>query len=806
MGTKPKIASFEQTTKTLYSQRRRNELEIIYSTSSMGMCFMDTDLRYLRCNEKLAEINGISAADHIGRTLREIVPEIAETMEPVYRKIIETGEPVIDVEASMTVGTDSQKKRYFSACYYPVKSEDGVVCGVSSIVQDITARVEVDKALSESQGPYKQLVEYASDIIYRTDLEGYFTYINPIALRIMGYTEEEVLGEHFTKGVVQAYQRKMVTFYERQLRKQIQDTYYEYPVLTKEGAEIWLGQNVQLIWEKGQVAGFQAVARDITKRLEIKESLQVAYEQLENRVQERTKELTKVNVKLKDEIAERKRAEKFSKDSEARFRMIYENAPVLVDAFDDNGRCIMFNKECEKVFGWTAEEIISHENPLMLFYPDLEVQRQVVETVTSKPEKIFREWKPIRKDGSEVTCLWANFKLPDGLVINIGYDITERKMEHNALLESEHRLRQLVESTNAIPWEANAKTWQFTYVGPQAVRLLGYPVKQWYEKDFWADHIHPEDRDYTIEYCRDSSQYLDNYEFDYRMIKANGDVVWLHDIVKVDRKSGEVEILRGFMIDITEQKKVEKEMHMAEEEANTHRERLAHLVRVQTLGEMASGIAHEINQPLAAIDSYAQASRRHLQSGKANIGKAAELIEKISGQARRAGSVVSRLRAMMQNKISKPVALDINNLLEEAAEIAGIETKNNDCNLIFKYSRSLPRVICDEIQIQQVALNLISNAVEAMADITEDVEKNINVETRIKDDNYVEVCISDNGPGINVRDVNNIFEAFYTTKDSGLGMGLSICKSIIENHGGKLGYSQIKTGGSRFYFSLPVEK
>ena len=540
----------------LESERKLNEqyteMDIIYSTSPMGMCLMDTDLRYLRCNEKLAEINGISVVDHIGRTLREIVPEIAETMEPVYRRVIDTGEPVIDVEASMIAGTDSQKKRYFSACYYPVKSEDGVVRGVSSIVQEITERVEAEKLLRD------------------------------------------------------------------------------------------------------------------------------AHDQLEKRVLERTKELKGTNLKL--------------------------------------------------------------------------------------------------------------------------------RLEHDTLLKSEHRLRQLVESTNAIPWEANAKTWQFTYVGPQAVKLLGYPVKQWYEKDFWADHIHPEDKDYTIKYCRDSSQHLNNYEFDYRMIKANGGVIWLHDIVKVGRKNGKSETLWGFMIDITDRKKVEEEMHMAEEEANMHRERLAHLVRVQALGEMASGIAHEINQPLAAIDSYAQASRKHLQSGKANIGKVKELIEKISGQARRAGSVVSHLRAMMQNKTSNPVALDINNLLGEAAEIAGIEAKNNDCNLIFKYCRSLPRVICDEIQIQQVALNLISNAVEAMDDLADDVEKNINVETRIKDDNYVEVCISDNGSGINVRDMNNIFEALYTTKVSGLGMGLSICKSIIENHGGELGYSQNKTGGSRFYFSLPVEK
>jgi signal transduction histidine kinase len=101
---------------------------------------------------------------------------------------------------------------------------------------------------------------------------------------------------------------------------------------------------------------------------------------------------------------------------------------------------------------------------------------------------------------------------------------------------------------------------------------------------------------------------------------------------------------------------------------------------------------------------------------------------------------------------------------------------------------------------------LISNAVEAMHDTASDVEKNITIETRAKDNNYVEVCVTDNGSGINVQDTGNIYEAFYTTKDSGLGMGLSICKSIIENHGGELGYSQNEAGGSRFCFSLPVEK
>ena len=115
------------------------------------------------------------------------------------------------------------------------------------------------------------------------------------------------------------------------------------------------------------------------------------------------------------------------RESEERFRAIYENAPILIDGFDKNGRCILWNKECEKTFGYTMEEVNSHDGSLALFYPDQDIREEVMESVTSKPETIFREWHPITKDGKEVVTFWANFQLPDGTVMNIGYDITARK-------------------------------------------------------------------------------------------------------------------------------------------------------------------------------------------------------------------------------------------------------------------------------------------------------------------------------------------------------------------------------------------
>jgi PAS domain S-box-containing protein len=142
----------------------------------------------------------------------------------------------------------------------------------------------------------------------------------------------------------------------------------------------------------------------------------------------------------------------------------------------------------------------------------------------------------------------------------------EVKRAEEALRESEMHLRLLLETTSAIPWQASAESWQFTYVGPQAARIMGYPVDEWYQKDFWIDHIHPEDRKYAIDFCHNSSSRLRDYEFEYRMIRPDGSIVWLHDIVNVESMNGVPKTLRGFMIDITERKLEAKQIQLKSEE------------------------------------------------------------------------------------------------------------------------------------------------------------------------------------------------------------------------------------------------
>lgn len=272
----------------------------------------------------------------------------------------------------------------------------------------------------------------------------------------------------------------------------------------------------------------------------------------------------------------------------------------------------------------------------------------------------------------------------------------------------------------------------------------------------------------------------------------------------IDRSDGP--LVASTIRDISDRKAAAENLRLVRQEASIQQEQLARLIRIQTLGEMASGIAHEINQPLAAIQSYAEATNRYLPPHEPNLEKVSDLLEKINRQALRAGSIVSHLRSLMQQQDVKFEPTDINILIREMTKLAEIDTANHDCRLILKFSSSLPTINCNVIQIQQVVLNLIRNAMEAMIDLNVESEKIITIETKLLDTDHIDISIEDRGPGFDIKDQKVLFDAFFTTKKSGLGMGLAICSSIINTHGGKIEASVGLRGGATFRFSLPVDK
>jgi two-component system sensor kinase FixL len=369
-----------------------------------------------------------------------------------------------------------------------------------------------------------------------------------------------------------------------------------------------------------------------------------------------------------------------------------------------------------------------------------------------------------------------------------------------ALRESEERLRLLLETTHVIPWVADADTWDFSYVGPQAVDVLGYPVERWYEAGFWLDNIHPEDAESAVSYCTRQSQISDRYEFEYRMIAADGSTVWLHDLVTVVSDEGEPTALRGFLIDITARKQAESERIEAEAEALEHRERLAHLSRVNMLGEMATGIAHEVNQPLTAVSTYTQACRRMIEAGTIGTDEIIDVLGRISEEAVRAGDMIHGLKALARKRRSEMQVCDINRLVRDVIPLAEVEARHRGVAVDLELGNHLPGVTVDDVQIQQVVLNLVRNAIEA----ARPGDGHVTVRTRRGGDDAIEVEVTDNGRGVVDGDPEQVFQPFVTTKQDGMGMGLSISRSIIDAHGGQIGHRSGDPTGTTFFFLLPT--
>jgi two-component system, LuxR family, sensor kinase FixL len=245
------------------------------------------------------------------------------------------------------------------------------------------------------------------------------------------------------------------------------------------------------------------------------------------------------------------------------------------------------------------------------------------------------------------------------------------------------------------------------------------------------------------------------------------------------------------------------EQYAAREALSEQREKLAHVGRLSTMGEMTASIAHEINQPLTAISMYAQSSLKLIQRGEPDLGKLAAALEKLNTQSLRAGAIIERIQRFARPEKRQRELLEINDLLKELVKLAEGDARLHDVSITFDLEDSLPPVYCDPIQIQQVALNLIRNAIDAMTDIGCRNGTAVAITSRSLPGGAIEVAVVDQGPGVAEDQTELLFKPFHTTKKEGMGMGLSICRTIIGEHGGELAFRNNPDVGVTFYFTLP---
>ena len=265
------------------------------------------------------------------------------------------------------------------------------------------------------------------------------------------------------------------------------------------------------------------------------------------------------------------------------------------------------------------------------------------------------------------------------------------------------------------------------------------------------------------------------------------------------RTAGAVVVVR----DITEKKRQQENLDKALREVQEQKDKLTHMSRLSSMGEMASGFAHEVNQPLTAINNYAQVCRRVLAREDYDKDFLDEAMGKIVTQAQRAGDIISRIRSFVRKPDHHLEKVDCNRLIRDVVKLAEVDARNNQVEIHLDLAENLPIVKVDPIQIQQVALNLTRNAMEAMKNQpTRDI--GIWVETRQIDDNFVRVRVIDRGHGLADDAEEKMFTPFYTTKSDGMGIGLSVCHSIIQSHGGTLNFERNPEGGAILWFTVPI--
>jgi PAS domain S-box-containing protein len=281
--------------------------------------------------------------------------------------------------------------------------------------------------------------------------------------------------------------------------------------------------------------------------------------------------------------------------------------------------------------------------------------------------------------------------------------------------------------------------------------------------------------------------------------RADGNVVDVSmNVSAVRGADGELLYSRAVLRDITAKKRAEARIKNQEIV-------LAHVSRLSMMGEMATGLAHEINQPLAAIAAYAEGAAVRLRNGNVDTHRLAQVVDRISADAHRAGEVIRRLRKFVRKREPDRTQVDLNELVMDVVQFVATDTRQREVTICFDLDDDLPALQADAVEIQQVLLNLVRNGCDAMQE-TDPANRHLVIRTRSDGQESIEVDVEDRGHGLHESMEDQVFEAFFSSKNEGLGMGLAISRSIIESHGGRIWVTPNLEGGATFHFSLPAAK
>ena len=710
-------------------------------------------------NRGAEERYGWTAEHALGRVVHELLKTVFPgPLEEIRAEVSRTGRWEGEILHTKKDGTQV----VVASRWALQRDERGAPLAILETNNDITERKRAEEALRLSNAYNRSLIEASLDPLVTIGPDGKITDVNAATEAATGRSRGELVGtdfcDYFTEpakaraGYEQVFREGMVRDYPLELRH-------------RDGGVMSVLYNASVYRdESGRVTGVFAAARDIT---------------------------------------ERKRAEEALRESETRFRTFVDHAPDALFIFDfEQGTIVDVNRQACESLGYTRQELIGTMGHAFDRKVDRAVTESIAERTAAGETVIDTHWHQ-RKDGTlfpveaHTSQYWYGGRR---FLLKVARDITDRLQTEEALRRSEAYLAegQRLSHTGSFAW--SPVTLQSLFWSEEMCRIFGLNPQEGVPtiETFWQ-RIHPEDLDRTRELLLKAAHGNMEYEHEHRILLPDGTVKHIHVTGHpVVGENGQVVEYVGTAVDVTDRKRAEEERERLRQlEAD-----LAHIDRISMMGELAASVAHEVNQPLSGVVVNGNACLRWLAGDSPNLEEAREAVRRIVRDGKRAGDIITRIRALATKTATAKERLDLNEAVQEVVAFAGDQLRKNRVAVRTEFAPGLSPVLGDRVQLQQVALNLVMNAIEAMSSV-EDRPRELIVRTQNDEAGQVQVTVQDSGIGLDPQSMERIFDAFYTTKRGGMGMGLSISRSIIQNHGGKLWAVANDGPGTSVQFTIP---
>jgi len=469
---------------------------------------------------------------------------------------------------------------------------------------------------------------------------------------------------------------------------------------------------------------------------------------------------------------------------------------VFVRDVDD--RITYWNRGAEELYGWKWKEAVGRTTHDLL-QTEFPVPLDEIMQVLVAAERWEGELVHATREGTQISVAtrWSLQRDPNGRpsgVLAINTDITLRKRADEELRTQAAYLAeaQRLSATGSFGWNASSGE---IFWSEESFRIFGYDPAMRPSIEAVIERVHPEDVCLVKGVIERAEKEKREFDFEHRLQMPDGSIKHLHVVAHVMADEPGNLQFAGAVMDITTAERAQEQLQQAQAE-------LAYVTRVTTLGELTASIAHEVNQPLAAIATNAEASLRFLVRDPPQLDEVRSALNRMIGDSKRAAAIVQHIRALAKKTKSQPVGLDLNAIVDESASLLQREVTSHRVALRRELAPGLPAILGDRVQLQQVMINLIINGLQAMAGV-EDRARELVIRSLQDEAGQVLVSVQDSGVGIGRENASRLFDAFFTTKPDGMGMGLSICRTIIEAHGGRVWAAANSGPGATFQFSLP---